>query len=205
MLGRDHRLVKNEELGMLALESTDFAKQCVELYEELSEGTATQFPTPHVEESLGINEARGQLSTVAARLVMKLMWLARIARPDILYAVTQCAKQITKWTVQDDKRIARVVGYIKQTATFAPIIRIEDEPLHLSLYVDADFGGSAVSDQKSTSGFVLALEGDNSFALLGWGSRTQKVVSRSTTEAEFVSLSAALFSEPVHVRNYGRR
>ena len=58
-------------------------------------------------------------------------------------------------------------------------------------------GGPATGDQKSTSGCVLALEGDNSFAMLGWGSRTQKVVSRSTTEAEFVSLSAALFSEAI--------
>ena len=79
--------------------------------------------------------------------------------------------------------IARIVGYIKQTATYAPIIRIGDEPLHLSLYVDADFGGPATGDQKSTSGCVLALEGDNSFAMLGWGSRTKKVVSRSTNRS----------------------
>ena len=38
---------------------------------------------------------------------------------------------------------------------------------------------------KSTSGFVLAIEGENSFALLGWGSKKQKVISRSTTESEF--------------------
>ena len=71
VLGRDHSVVR-EGLCVLALESAVFAKQCVELYEELSESTAKQFPTPQVEESLVINEARGQLSTAAARLVMKL-------------------------------------------------------------------------------------------------------------------------------------
>ena len=48
---------------------------------------------------------------------------------------------------------------------------------------------------RSTSGFVLALTVPSSFAMLSWGSKRQSVVSRSTTESEFVSLSTALFSE----------
>ena len=50
---------------------------------------------------------------------------------------------------------------------------------------------------KSTSGFILALEGPDSFAIILWGSKTQRAVSRSTTEAEFVALSAALFGEAI--------
>ena len=70
--------------------------------------------------------------------------------------------------------------------------RLED--LHLALYCDADFAGDNKT-MKSTSGFVMALEGKSSFALLSWGSRKQSVISRSTTESEFVSLSGALFAE----------
>ena len=50
---------------------------------------------------------------------------------------------------------------------------------------------------KPTSGFILALEGPDSFAIILWGSKTQRAVSRSTTEAEFVALSAALFGEAI--------
>ena len=43
----------------------------------------------------------------------------------------------------------------------------------------------------------LALEGPSSFAVLSCGSRLQNVVSRSSTEAEIVSLGGALFSDAV--------
>ena len=66
--------------------------------------------------------------------------------------------------------------------------------LSLSLYVDSDFGG-CLHTARSTRGYVRALEGPASFALLSWSSRRQKVVSRSSTEADFVSLSSSLFSD----------
>ena len=71
-------------------------------------------------------------------------------------------------------------------------MKICDSPsdFSLALYCDANFGGD-LKDMKSTSGFVIAIEGPESFALLGWGSKKQKVVSRSTAE------SSALFQEAV--------
>lgn len=50
---------------------------------------------------------------------------------------------------------------------------------------------------RSTSGYLLALEGPRSFALLFWCSKRQRAVSRATTEAEFVSLSTSLFTEAI--------
>ena len=195
VLGRDHVLKDRT----LILSSADFAKQCVQLYEELSSKKAKPSKTPTLEEgSLVLSDStdRGQLAPVAARLVMKLMWLCRTARPDLMFGINVLAKHITCWSSNDDKRAARLVGYLSSTIFLAHEISFTKgiNELHLALYPDADFGGDPV-DMKSTSGFVLALEGEGSFGLLSWGSRKQKVVSRSTTEAEFVSLSSALFSE----------
>lgn len=163
VLGRGHTPYENG----LALASADFARQCVSMYEELSNKAAKLYRTPHVDEGslVATDEAdRGQLSNVAAKLVMKFMWLGRVSRPGLLVAINASAGHITKWTTNDDKRMTRLAGYVAATLNHCHVMRVRDPPsqLQLSLYVDADFASGP--DMKSTSGFILALEGPNSFA-----------------------------------------
>ena len=145
----------------------------------------------------GLTRGPGQLAASSAKLVMKLMWLGRISRPDIVVAINTLARHITRWSANDDKRAARLIGYIPATIDYAHVMRINDPPaeLWLPLYVDSDFGASP--DMKPTSGFILALQGPDSFAVILWGSKIQRAVSRSTTEAAFVALSTALFGDAI--------
>ena len=194
VLGRGY--IKHD--GGLALHPADFARQCVKLFEELSGKPIKHAGTPHVDEASlsAIDQSdRGQLSNVAAKLVTKFMWLGRISRPDLMVAINVCAGHITKWTVNNDKRMTRLAGYVAATLDRCHIMRIHDKPsdLRWSLYADADFGSAP--DMKSTSGYLLALEGPQSFALILWCSKRQRAVSRPMTEAEFVSLSTSLFTE----------
>ena len=41
------------------------------------------------------DELRGQLAPHAAKPVMKLMWLCRISRPDVMFIISLLAKQIS--------------------------------------------------------------------------------------------------------------
>ena len=66
---------------------------------------------------------RGQLSNVAAN-VMKFMWLARISRPDLMVAIYVCAGHITTWTVNDDKRMTRLAGYVAATLDHCHVMRV---------------------------------------------------------------------------------
>ena len=95
-----------------------------------------------------------------------------------MVAIITLARDITRWSTNDDKRAARLVGYIAATVDCAHVMRINDPPakLWLSLYVDSDFGSSP--DMKSTSGFIIALEGADSFAIILWGSKTQRACLR---------------------------
>ena len=74
--------------------------------------------------------------------------------------------------------------------------RVNDLPaaLKLLLFVDADFAGES-DNARSTSGGFLILAGPNTWFPLAWISKRQTSTSRSTTEAEIISLATSLFSE----------
>ena len=61
-------------------------------------------------------EAVGDLSEVCSQIVLKCLYLARNGRPDILWSVNNFARAVTKWTQACDKRLARLISHIGNTA-----------------------------------------------------------------------------------------
>ena len=96
---------------------------------------------------------------------MKVFYAARLARFDLLRAVANLARYLTKWTKEMDLRLMKLMQYIKSTLSYRQTGWIGDpvEQLNLHLYADANFGGSL---GKSTSGIQLNVEGPHwSFSL----------------------------------------
>ena len=58
---------------------------------------------------------RGRLAPVAARILMKILYGARTARLDILRAVSHLACYFTRWSSECDRKLHRLVCYIKST------------------------------------------------------------------------------------------
>ena len=59
------------------------------------------------------------LHATAARIIMKLLWLAILCRPDIQVAVHALGSHVTCSTRADDQRLARLIGYISVTTNYA--------------------------------------------------------------------------------------
>ncbi|PKU79857.1 Retrovirus-related Pol polyprotein from transposon TNT 1-94 [Dendrobium catenatum] len=95
-------------------------------------------------------------------------------------------------TEQDYKALKRLLWYIKGTISFGPPITAGS--LELRSYSDADWA-SDTTDRKSISGFCTFL-GSN---LISWTVRKQATIAKSSTEAEYRSLSAAA-SEVIWLR-----
>ena len=57
----------------------------------------------------------GALQSLAASILMKVLYAARMARFDLLYAVSRLACYISKWTPLCDKRLHRIMCYINTT------------------------------------------------------------------------------------------
>jgi hypothetical protein len=144
--------------------------------------------------------SRGALADKAASLVMKCLWCARIARPDVCVAVTKLARHICKWSPEDDRRMHRLICYLWSSKSYVLVGKIGTNIAKWSLdtYCDADFAGEAKDGEtKSTSGQMTVLtSGENGeFSMpLSWCSTKQSCTARSTPEAEITSASRALFS-----------
>jgi hypothetical protein len=126
--------------------------------------------------------------------VMKLMYLARRVRPDILVATSFLSTRAIKATKEDGDKLARVLRYINSTQELGMVI-----DAHLGIrviaYVDASY--ATYSDFKSHTGAVISLGCGPIFVK----STKQKLNNKSSTEAELVGVSDAL-SQIIWTRDF---
>ena len=137
----------------------------------------------------------GLLASVAASILMKCMYAARMARFDLLRPVQGLAKYLTKWTRRNDKELFQLICYIQSTKSIKLVGWVAD-PLHLLhgvLFSDADFAGCERT-MRSTTGVYTCLLGPNTLFPLSGQSKRQGCISQSTTEAELVAACHALKS-----------
>ena len=200
VLGRYHDVIKVDNTECLSFNMQDYALQACELYRSLTgHKPLRQVPTPFCPEGSltpADDEAEGELAGAACKVLMKCLWLGRLARPDIIKPIGDLATHVQKWSRNCDRMLHRLICYIHSTLQHRLVGTVGDpaEALSLRLYVDADFAGDR-QDAKSTSGGFLVLYGPNTFFPLSWVCKKQTAVSRSTTEAEVISLAYSLFSE----------
>ena len=60
-------------------------------------------------------DGEGMLQPLAASILMKLLYVARMARYDLLRPVCRLATFVTKWTPECDKRIFKLMCYVQST------------------------------------------------------------------------------------------
>lgn len=116
--------------------------------------------------------------------VMALMYLARLTRPDILFATTVLATRCARPTQQDMSQLNRVVRYVAGTTDIG-LTFDGSKPLAPTIYADASHG--IHHDGKGHGGIVITYGSApvlcRSFKL--------KLVTRSSTESELVALEEA--------------
>jgi hypothetical protein len=116
-------------------------------------------------------------------MVGSLMYLTA-SRPDIVYAVSLCARFQSNPRESHVKVIKRIFRYLKSSDNLCLWYpKLCD--FTLVGYTDADYAGFLV-DRKSTSGMAQFLGP----CLVSWGTRKQNSISLSTTEAEYIAAAS---------------
>jgi hypothetical protein len=127
-------------------------------------------------------------------LTAKLLYMAKRARPDILTTVSFLTTRVLEATVADWMKLKRAIQYIRYTVDMG--LRLTcDEPLCVKGYIDASYG--IHNDYKSHTGSALTLGGGAVYS----ASTKQKIIVKSSTEAELVGVSEGL-GQVIWLRNF---
>ena len=137
----------------------------------------------------------GIYATDAAHYLMRLMFAARMACPDLALAIQRLACNITKWSADCDRRLVRIYGYIAANPDYMLTGFVNTKFIghpRIVAWPDADLAGDP-NTSRSTSGHYIELcTGDQHHFPLSWGCRRQTSTSCHTCEAETVSLATCL-------------
>ena len=115
-------------------------------------------------------------------------------KTDILWSVNKLARSITKWTKACDKRLSRLISYIRHKCEYKQYCHVANtvKQCRLGLFQDSDFARD-LEDSKSTSGGTLCVFGSHTFVPISWMCKKQTSVSLSSTESEIIiSLDSGL-------------
>lgn len=119
-------------------------------------------------------------------ITMKIMYLARMTRPDLLFATTYLASKCQNPTSHHYKQVIRLIRYIRYTKD--QVLHIHCDDLNSYLYTDASYASH--SDGRSHTGYVLTLGNNRSY--LHAVSVKQKVGSSSSTDAEIIAVQTSI-------------
>jgi hypothetical protein len=164
----------------------------------LNVGSMPRKFTPAVKEPL-VKDEHGAPPNSAysyASVIGMLQYLQGHSRPDITYAVSQCARFSHSPRRSHEIALERIGQYLKFTANEGLVLRPTGQ-LDIDVFCDADFAGLWPYEDKldpscvkSRTGFVICL----SNCPVIWTSKLQTEIALSTMEAEYNALSFAMRS-----------
>ena len=115
--------------------------------------------------------------------VAKLLYLSTRTRPDISLPVNFLCTRVNKFTAQDEKKFISILEYINSTRNIGIILKNNlNNDMNVQIYADASYG-SCQDTRCSQTGLCIMVNGSP----ILWKSSRQKIVTKSSTEAELVA------------------
>ena len=115
-------------------------------------------------------------------ITAQLLYLAKRVRPDLLVVVSFLTKRVLSSQTDDWKKLVRAIQYLRFTSDMGIVLEGQRQ-MQVIAYVDASYG--VHQDMKSHGGCLIGLGGGPVYAK----SSSQKINTKSSTEAELVALS----------------
>ncbi|SOV06716.1 uncharacterized protein UDID_17592 [Ustilago sp. UG-2017a] len=120
-------------------------------------------------------------------IVGKLLWVANSTRPNLSLTVGVLARHMREPSQEHYQAAQRVLCYLESTKQVGLVYRASESQEPLVAHSDANWASDATIQRRSTSGSVVLVYGNP----VAWKSATQKCVSLSAVEAEFIAATEA--------------
>jgi hypothetical protein len=134
-----------------------------------------------------------QDSWIYRSVIGKLNYIAQNTRPDISFAVHQCARYSNNPTALHELAVKRIGRYLLATRDKGLIMH-PTQDFKLDMFIDADFAGMWHREYSelrecalSRTGYIVTYCG----CPIHWASKLQSEIALSTTESEYIALSMA--------------
>ena len=160
---------------------TEYVKSMIEEFPQDLKGTVS---TPANDHLLKVDKGKklGPMKQeVFHATVAKALFLTMRARPDIRLTVAFLCTRVKEPTTYDWFKLVRMMDYLKKTANDSLTIRLGDMS-ETKFSIDASY--AVHHDGRSHTGMTMKM-GEGAITSL---SRKQKLVTRSSTEAELVAV-----------------
>jgi hypothetical protein len=157
----------------------------------IPKGQLTNTPTPATSILHADKEGLAQQeSWNYPSIIGQINYLAQNSRPDISFAVHQCARFSKEPKDLHEKAVKHIIYHLQCTID-KPLIMKPNNNLSLDAYCDSDFAGAWHQEFAhlrdsclSRTGFIIVLAG----VPIHWSSKLQTEITLSSTEAEYIAI-----------------
>ena len=168
----------------VSLSMSGYVREIIEEYEVTGHATS-----PATEDLFKANEESERLdkgkSDMFHSRVAKLLYLSKRVRPDLLTAIAYLSTRVQCSTEDDWSKLERVLKYLNKTKDLVLTLKC-NSPMTILASIDASY--AVHRDLKSHSGISISFGSGTIYA----ESTKQKLVTKSSTEAELVALNDGL-------------
>lgn len=173
--------MRDREAGTIEISQEIYIRSVLERFNICR---TSSIPASLANENRSLMEDEGAGDVPFREVVGSLMWIANQTRPDISNAVRAVARHSHEPKKSHWKAAQKILNFLLETAHLALKLK-QDSTVDVGtlVYVDDDFA-SKTTDRRSVSGALVFV----ATMLVVWISRTQKCVSQSTSEAEYLAM-----------------
>ena len=211
-LGAHHHIKHEGKVTSLDVQMNEFLVDAAELYaQEVGIKKLAPVRTPYLPEDFAPKgtEQPGEQAGTASSHLMKLLFAARLCRPDLLVAITRLASKVSSWNKSHDRALKRLMQYVATKPHLHLRGQLSTDDLNDVILVvspDADLAGD-LETAKSTTGMFLELQSKDGsrFWPLAWRSKRQGSTATSTCEAEYIAMSTTTRTEAIPMQIFLER